>query len=147
MAQTDGLIRVEVVTPARAVLDIKAKDVVLPGIDGELDVMPGHLALLTGLSVGRMIVRGGPEGERSFVIDGGFAEIVNDTLTVLTESCEGIDEIDIEHAQQMLDRAQADLKDLEELSKSEVVAEDAMALHRKQIERARARVLLGKKTD
>ena len=47
----------------------------------------------------------------------------------------------------MLERAQAELKDLEELSKSEVVAEDVMALHRKQIERSRARILHGKKTD
>jgi F-type H+-transporting ATPase subunit epsilon len=143
----DGLIRVEVVTPARAVLDIKAKDVVLPGVMGELDIMPGHLALLTALGVGRMIVRGGPEGTRTFVIDGGVAEIADDTLTVLTESCEGADEIDIEHAKQMLERAEADLKDLEDRSKSEVVAEDAMELHRKQIERARARILHGKSSD
>ena len=50
-------------------------------------------------------------------------------------------------SEEMLERAESELKELEERSKSEVVAQDALDLHRKQIQRAQTRLLMGKKGD
>lgn len=141
---SSGKIKLEVVTPARAVLDIKVDAVDLPGIEGQLGILPDHLPLLTGLDVGEMIVRG-PEGERRFFIDGGFAEVLGHKVTVLTEFCDGVDEIDIEHARQVKEQAEKDLSALEERSKSEPVEEDALEHHRKMLKRANTRLLLGEK--
>jgi F-type H+-transporting ATPase subunit epsilon len=135
-------ILLEVVTPAKAVLDVKATEVVLPGIQGELGILPGHLPLLTALDVGTMVVK--MDGKsRSFVLDGGFAEILREKITVLTEACEGVDDIDIEHARQVMAQAEKDIKELEERSKSEPIEPDVMEQHRKMLKQAQTRLLLG----
>lgn len=135
-------INLEVVTPARAVLDIQVDEVVLPGAEGELGVLPGHLPLLTTLDIGQMAVRT-PEGTREFFVDGGFAEILRHKVTVLTEACDGIDEIDIEHAEKMRAEARRELEDLLERSKTEPVEEDVLDHHRKMLKRAQTRLLMG----
>lgn len=135
-------IRIEVVTPAKAVLDVKASEVVLPGIEGELGILPGHLPLLTALDVGTMIIKTKTETRR-FVLDGGFAEVLREKITVLTEGCEGVDDIDIEHARQLKEKAESDLQDLELRAKSEPIEEELMAHHRKMLKRAQTRILLG----
>jgi len=135
-------IHLEVVTPAKAVLDVKATEVVLPGIQGELGILPGHLPLLTSLDVGTMVVKS--EGKsRTFVLDGGFAEVLREKITVLTEACEGVDDIDIEHARQVMAQAEKDIKALEERSKSEPIEPDVMEQHRQMLKRAQTRLLLG----
>lgn len=137
-------IQLEVVTPARAVLKERVSEVVLPGIEGNLGILPGHIPLLTALDIGQMTVRG-ENGERTFCIDGGFAEISHHKVTVLTEGCEGADEIDIEHARQLLKDAEESLSLLEERSKSEEIAEDTLEHHRKMLRHAQTRLLTGEK--
>lgn len=72
-----------IVTPERAVLDEPADFVALPMFDGELGVLPGRRAMIGRLGVGELRVKQG-EQSKSYVIDGGFAQIRGNTVTVLT---------------------------------------------------------------
>ncbi len=81
-----------VVTPERAVLDQAADFVALPMFDGELGVLPGRAPLIGRLGIGEMRVKRGDHVTRLF-IDGGFAQVRNDVVTVLTPSAQTADEI------------------------------------------------------
>lgn len=137
-------VELEIVTPARSVYDGKADEVVLPGVEGQLGVLPGHLPLLTALDIGELIIRNDGK-ERRFGIEGGFAEVDRARVTVLTEECYGVDEIDIEHARQMLQDAERELDALEKLSNDGDVEENLVEHHRKMLKRARMRMVLSDK--
>ncbi len=78
-----GVIRVVVVTPERAVLDARADFVVLPLYDGEIGVGKGHAAFVGQLGPGEFRYAEGGTTHRYF-IDGGFAQVRTDEVTVLT---------------------------------------------------------------
>ncbi len=139
-------IKVEVVTPASAVLDVKASEVVLPGIQGQIGVLPGHLPLLTALDIGEMIVHT-DSGVRRFVLEGGFAEILRSKVTILTEGCQGVGDLDVEHARNLKEQAEKDIKALEELSKTESIEEDVLEHHRKMLKLAQTQLLHADKKD
>jgi F-type H+-transporting ATPase subunit epsilon len=80
-----GTFRVAVVTPEREVLATDAKFVALPAYDGEMGVLPRRAPLLVQLGSGILRVREAGGGERSLFVSGGFAQMVEDRLTVLTE--------------------------------------------------------------
>lgn len=132
-------IQLEVVTPDHAVLNEQVDDVVIPSVEGQMDVLPGHLPVLTILDVGQMTIRKDDE-ERHFLIDRGYAEVVDDRVTVLTESCEGVEDIDIEQAQRRLEEAREELTELEELSQTEEVEEELFDRHRQALKRQRHRI-------
>ncbi len=132
-------LQLEVVTPEHAVLTDTVDDVVIPAVEGDMDVLPGHLPIVTMLDVGQMTVRKDND-ERLFLIDRGYAEVVDDRVTVLTESCEGADDIDIEQARRILEEAREELSELEELSQSERVEEELFEKHRQSLKRQRMRL-------
>ncbi|HEV3448331.1 MAG TPA: F0F1 ATP synthase subunit epsilon, partial [Gemmataceae bacterium] len=72
-----------VVTPERAVLDEPVDFVVLPLYDGELGVLPGRAPLIGRLGPGELRLRRG-DAIRRFFVDGGFAQVRNNIVTVLT---------------------------------------------------------------
>lgn len=99
-------IKLEVVTPEKAVVDEEAKIVVAPGNLGEFGVLPGHTTFLTTLKTGslRYVDAGGQE---HFVfVSGGFAEALPDKVTVLAESAERRRDIDLERAKAAMERAE-----------------------------------------
>jgi F-type H+-transporting ATPase subunit epsilon len=102
-------LKLEVVTPSRRVLEARAHEVRIPGALGELGVLPGHTPLLTSLGTGEVTwFDGGATG--SLVVQGGFAEVQPDAVTVLASVAETIDEIDVEAARSTLAKAQEKLK-------------------------------------
>ena len=106
MAET---LRLEVVTPSRRVVESRASEVRIPGALGELGILPGHTPLLTSLGTGEVIwVDGATSG--SLVVQGGFAEVQPDAVTVLASIAETVDEIDLEAARATLAEAQEKLK-------------------------------------
>ena len=129
-------LQLEVVTPERAVLRETVDDVVLPGELGQMDVLPGHLPLLTILDVGPMIIRQDGK-ERFFLIDRGYAEVADDKVTVLTESCDGVNDIDVEQAREVLKRLEEKVLELEEEAKTGEVEEELFEKHRLSLERER----------
>jgi F-type H+-transporting ATPase subunit epsilon len=95
-----------VVTPERAVVDEAADSVVLPMYDGELGVLPGRAALIGRLGYGELRIRNGQTVERYFV-DGGFAQVRANVVTVLTTRAKKAEEIDVTKAEQELAAANA----------------------------------------
>ncbi len=100
-------IQLVIVTPERQLLSERVVEVTLPGAEGELGVLPGHAPLITELGIGELRYRsaGGTLSEPMAVIR-GFAEVLGDRVTVLAETAERPEEIDLERAKAALERAE-----------------------------------------
>jgi F-type H+-transporting ATPase subunit epsilon len=94
-----------VVTPERALLDVHADSVVLPMYDGELGVLPGRAPLVGRLGFGELRIRQG-DRVQYFYVDGGFAQVQANTVTVLTARAFRADEIRPDAARQALIQAE-----------------------------------------
>jgi F-type H+-transporting ATPase subunit epsilon len=95
----------EIVTPERPLVHETVDEVTLPGVEGELGILPGHTPLLTVLKVGVLAYRKGEE--RSYVaIAHGFAEALADRVTVLAQMAERAEEIDVTKAKAAQERAE-----------------------------------------
>lgn len=104
-------LNLELVTPYRRVLSQEVDDVTAPGTVGEFGILPGHTPLLTTLKIGELSYRQG--GETFHVaVNWGYVEVENDTVTVLVETAEPADDIDLERAKAALGRAEEALKKL-----------------------------------
>src|SRR3954447_13404953 len=97
-----------VVTPEKAVIDEPAEFVALPMFDGELGVLPGRAPLIGRLGAGELRLRQHGAVRRLFV-DGGFAQVRSDVVTVLTPRALSADEIDPHMTAQDLTAAHAAL--------------------------------------
>jgi F-type H+-transporting ATPase subunit epsilon len=102
MDHTGKTLQCIVVTPERAVLDQAADFVALPMYDGELGVLPGRAPLIGRLGSGELRLRHGNTSDRYFV-DGGFAQVRNDQVTVLTPQAIKAEAIDQEAAERVLE--------------------------------------------
>ena len=88
---------VRVIAPDKTVWDAASDEVILPSTTGQLGILSGHAPLLTALDTGVMRVR----EDKSWVtiaLMGGFAEVENDEVTILVNSAERGDGIDLEEA-------------------------------------------------
>lgn len=111
-----GSIKLEVVTPDKSVVSDEAQIVVAPGTYGEFGVLPGHTTFLTTLKTGMLRYNDQGGNERLVFVNGGFAEVMLNTVTVLAESAERRRDIDIERAGVAMKRAE---KRLAEVSRKE----------------------------
>jgi F-type H+-transporting ATPase subunit epsilon len=93
-----------IVTPERAVLDESVDFVALPMYDGELGVLPGRAPLIGRLGFGELRTRRATDTRR-FYIDGGFAEVHANVVTVLTPRALRAEEINAAAATEALERA------------------------------------------
>ena len=101
-------LHLEIVTPDRLVLSTEAEYVSARGIEGEFGVLPGHVSFLSALDIGTLHYT--HDGKTWYVfISGGFAEISDDTMTVLAESAECAENIDFARAAEARRRAEARL--------------------------------------
>jgi F-type H+-transporting ATPase subunit epsilon len=91
-----------VVTPDQVVVECEARFVALPAHDGEMGVLAQRAAMLTRLDVGSLRIEMADGGHESLFIDGGFAEMVANRLTVLTEGAVRTDELTREGAEALL---------------------------------------------
>ena len=106
-----GNIRLEVVTPQKEVVKEEAQIVMAPGVLGEFGVLIGHTPFMTALNVGTIRYNDAQGQEHSVFVSGGFAEALPDKVTVLAESAEKSQDIDIERAKAAMERAQKRLAD------------------------------------
>jgi F-type H+-transporting ATPase subunit epsilon len=95
-----------VVTPERALVDARADSVVLTLYDGELGVLPGRAPLVGRLGYGELRIRDGANTDR-FFIDGGFAQVRNNVVTVLTPRARKVSEINVTKVEEELQAALA----------------------------------------
>jgi F-type H+-transporting ATPase subunit epsilon len=118
-----------VVTPERTLFDDFVEFVVLPLFDGELGVLPGRSPLIGRLGYGELRTRSGDSTRRYFV-DGGFAQVRDNVVTVLTNRAIPSSMVDVQAAERELERALA-LKGSAEID---------MADRTRAIDRARAQI-------
>jgi len=122
-----------VLSPDQNVFDGPADEVILPSSTGQLGILPGHVSLLTALSVGVMQVREGKEWQ-SIALMGGFAEVKTDEVTVLVNGAELGSSIDSVAAVDELNKAR------EKASRYDDTSPSVEKLRAQQtLERARAR--------
>lgn len=132
-------ISMEMVTPYKKVLSQEVDEVTAPGDLGEFGILPGHAAMLTTLKIGALSYRQG--GETFHVaVNWGYVEVVDDRVTVLVETAEPADEIDLERAKAAMGRAEEALKKLSPEDKDFAVMQSALerALIRIQVADRRA---------
>src|SRR5476649_1387845 len=98
-------VRLEFVTPDRAIVHEDVDEVELPGEDGYFGVLPGHAPMLAALKVGEMWYRKGTEKHFAFLAD-GFAEVLPDRVAVLAQVAEHADDIDAQRADAAKRRAE-----------------------------------------
>ena len=112
-------LRLEIVTPDGTAYSEDVNMVTLPGVEGQLGVLPRHIPLMTPMVAGEMIVR--KDGQDRFLVVGdGFVEITGDHVAILTDlaiAAENIDEAKADEARQL---AAARLR--EAMSSEEVAA-------------------------
>jgi len=91
-------LNLEVVTPNRTVLVEDVESVTLPGIEGELGILPEHIPLLTTLDTGIMSYKSSSGKTQAIAVHWGYAQVEGNSVRVLAELAETADEIDIERA-------------------------------------------------
>jgi F-type H+-transporting ATPase subunit epsilon len=97
-------LRLEFVTPERAIVHEDVDEVGIPGEDGHFGVLPGHAPLLATLAAGEMWYR--VKGEIKYIfVAGGFVEVVPDRVSVLAQVAERAEEIDTQRAEASKRRA------------------------------------------
>lgn len=99
----------EIVTPEKLVVRDVAEEMQIPGKNGYLGILPGHAPLITELGVGEISYRSQGYTHRLSVA-WGFAEVLPDKVTVLAESAERAEEIDVKRAEEAKQRAEQHLK-------------------------------------
>jgi F-type H+-transporting ATPase subunit epsilon len=128
---------VEIVTGERVVLSETDVDmVVAPGSDGALGILPHHAPLISTLAAGELRVKKGNR-EQAIVVFGGFIEVTPEKVTVLADSAERIEDIDVHRAEEARRRAEDAIKNRGET----VEIEEAMAALR----RANLRLNVGRR--
>ncbi|MFK7960800.1 MAG: ATP synthase F1 subunit epsilon [Phycisphaerales bacterium] len=100
--------RCTIITPTEAFFEADVTYVSLPSWDGQMGVMAGRSPALVKLGIGTLRVQAPGSGDEFFVVDGGFAQMSADTLTILTERAERASEIDAAGAAGELEQANAD---------------------------------------
>jgi len=135
MAETFQL---EIVTPEKLVVRDSADEVQIPGRNGYIGVLPGHAPLITELGSGEISYRSNGQLHR-FSMAWGFAEVLPDKVTVLAETVERADEIDISRAKQSLTKAGDLLKTAQ--------SEDEFSVATAKIQRAEARLKIAQRKE
>jgi F-type H+-transporting ATPase subunit epsilon len=103
-------VRLNLISPERTVLHLdEVQHVLLPAENGELGVLPGHMPLVCSLGIGRIRVdlEG---GSIELAVSGGYVHLYGDVITILAETAELADEIDVARAEKARERAREQLQ-------------------------------------
>jgi len=102
-----------IVTPEKIFYEDEVTSLIAPGSEGYLGVLTDHAPLITGLVPGKLTVKDENNQEVHFAISGGFMEVFKNQVTILADSIEFIQDIDIERAKKALERAKQRLRSKE----------------------------------
>ena len=102
-------ITVDIVTAERTVFSDDADVVVVPGVEGQMGILPHHVPLMTMLQSGEILIRKGGD-ETHLAISGGFLEVRPDRVIILADAAERAEEIDAKRAEEARRRAEEEIK-------------------------------------
>ena len=102
------MMKVKLVTPERIIFSDEADAVIAPGIGGQLGILPHHIPLVSILQPGELLIR---KGEESLyvAVSGGFLVVQRNGVTILAESAEKMEEIDLAAAEEAKQSAQQEV--------------------------------------
>ena len=115
-----GPITLRVITPERVVLDTTVASVTFPALDGSMGVLKGHAPLVAALGVGELSFRDAAGQESGLFVAGGFAEVRQDTVRVVTEASEPPTAIDLARATAAAERARKRLAEYQSIRGEDV---------------------------
>ncbi len=104
------ILNLEVVTPERIMLQEETQSIIVPAAEGLLGLLPNHAPIITGLNPGLIKFRQGAD-LHVLAIGGGFMEVSNNKVSILADTAELPDEIDVDRANAAKERAQQRLKE------------------------------------
>jgi F-type H+-transporting ATPase subunit epsilon len=131
----ENKIRLEIVTPYGQILGEDVDEIATSGSEGDFGVLPGHVNFITTLKIGMLTYRKGNE-TRFVFINSGYAEVSPEKVTILADSAEVSEEIDVERAKSAMKRAEERLRQQEQIDVARATA---------ALERATIRVQLAEK--
>jgi len=102
-------LQLEIVSPERRAFTDEVDMVIVPGIDGQLGILPHHTRLISALGTGELRIKHGGT-EQSMLISGGFVEVRPDKVIVMADLAEHSDEIDEARAVEARKHAEAELE-------------------------------------
>ena len=103
-------ILVDIVTPERQLLSRQVDMVTLPGIDGQMGILGGHVPLLTTLDIGEIVLHEGNETD-FIAVSGGVVEVRPNKVTIMADTAEHAEEIDVDRAEAARERARTSLSE------------------------------------
>ena len=115
-----GPITLRVITPERVVLDTTVASVTFPALDGSMGVLKGHAPRVAALGVGELSFRDAAGPESGLFVAGGFAEVRQDTVRVVTEASEPPTAIDLARATAAAERARKRLAEYQSIRGEDV---------------------------
>jgi F-type H+-transporting ATPase subunit epsilon len=128
----DNTITFEIVSPYGVIFSGDVDEITAAGSEGEFGVLPGHAPFLTTLKVGMLTCKRGSEF-LIFFVGGGYAEVMPDKVTILADSAERSEEIDVERARGAMKRAEERLRQAEKIDFARATAALERATIRVQI--------------
>lgn len=106
------MLTLEIITPDDKVLSSEADQVVLPTESGETGILSGHIPLVTKIKAGELkVIKGG--NTEYIAVDFGFAKVLGNTISVLTEAAIDVKEIDLSELESAQSRAEQALREAE----------------------------------
>jgi F-type H+-transporting ATPase subunit epsilon len=122
----------DIVTPYGHVFTDDVDEIIASGSEGEFGVLPDHVPFLTTIKIGMLTYKKGSETGHFFV-NWGYAEVGPDRVTILADSAEKSEDIDIERAKAQMERSEARLKKEEEIDEARAKAAIERGLMRVQV--------------
>jgi len=121
--------KLKLIAPDGVKYEAEATAVILPTSDGEIEILPGHMPLVSLLAPGEMIIKNGSE-EKSLVTEGGVAEITTDLVKILADTAEevhNLNELKIAQAKKTAEERLANAKDFVEFTEAQALLEKQLA--------------------
>ena len=127
---------VDILTPNKVVAkDIQAENVVIPTLKGQIEVMKDHTHVVEKLETGLVTVLGGADdADRNFFVTVGICKVLQNKITILSNTAEESHEVDLERAELALKNAEERL--------SSTLSDDELVKYRRKAERAKLRIQL-----
>ncbi|MDA0848955.1 MAG: ATP synthase F1 subunit epsilon [Verrucomicrobia bacterium] len=112
------MLKLEIISPKEKVFSTEAKQVVLPTESGEIGLLTGHIPMVTQLKLGALKVIN-DSSQEIFAIKGGFAQLVSDTISILTDEAVAASDLEASEIEQSINAVEKKLADSESASEKQ----------------------------
>ncbi|HTK83115.1 MAG TPA: F0F1 ATP synthase subunit epsilon [Bacteroidota bacterium] len=108
---SDKSFKLEIITPKKIAFSGDVESFTAPGVVGSFQVLYNHAPLLSAIGVGEVKLRDAEGKEARYATSGGFVDVVHNNVTMLAETAERADEIDVSRAESAKERAAQRLRE------------------------------------